>query len=87
MIRVQVYLDEADDRWLEEQAAAHGTTKAAMMREGVRALRSREVPLEDDPLLRLIGHIQGDDEGPNDGSVQHDKYLADWELERNRHNA
>lgn len=84
MIRVQVYLDEADDRWLEEQAAAHSTTKAALVREGIRALRSNEVPLEDEPLLKLIGHIQGDDEAPNDVSVRHDQYLAGWELERNR---
>lgn len=83
MIRVQVYLDEEQDRWLEERARALGTSKAALVREGIRALRAQEVPLDEEPLLKLIGDID-DPSGPIDGSINHDKYLVEWEMERNR---
>lgn len=83
MIRVQIYLDEADDRWLEEQATALGTSKAALVRQGVRSLRTKDGSPADEPLLRLIGHIR-DEEGRDDLSAEHDRYLVDWELGRNR---
>lgn len=81
MIRVQVYLNREDDQWLEERARALGTSKAALVREGVRALRCQEASSEEEHLLKLIGMIEGDDEGANDLSVNHDRYLVEWELE------
>jgi len=75
LIRVQVYLDEQDDRWLEERAATTGTSKAALIRAGINALREREIPPEDDPLLDLIGHIADDPSGPHDVAEHHDRYL------------
>ena len=83
MVRVQIYLDEDDDRWLEERARLEGTTKAALVREGVRALRAQETPLDQEPLLQLIGHID-DDSGPTDVSEHHDRYLTQWRLDRMR---
>lgn len=68
-------MTKGDDRWLEEQAATHGTTKAALVRQGVQALRDREVPLEEEPLLKLIGDID-DPDAPPDLSSSHDRYLA-----------
>ena len=82
MIRVQIYLDEDDDRWLEEQARASGTTKSAMIRDGIKKLRVEEVPLEEDPLMELIGLAGYDPDGVVDGSVNHDKYIYDAEYER-----
>ena len=83
MIRVQVYLDEPDDRWLEDEARVLGTTKAALVREGVRLLRQHSVPPEDEPLLELIGMITDPDpDGATDVAENHDKYLIEAEFER-----
>lgn len=85
MIRVQIYLDEQDDQWLEERASAQGTTKSALMREGLRMLQAQRVPLEEEPLLQLVGLIKDPDpEGATDVSERHDWYLTQWELQRNR---
>jgi Ribbon-helix-helix protein, copG family len=83
MIRVQIYLDEEDDRWLEEQARMSGTTKSAMIRDGIRALRAEDVPPDQDPLMELIGLAGFDADGVTDGSVNHDRYLMQREFERN----
>ena len=84
MIRVQTYLDEDDDLWLEERAHALGTSKAALIREGIHMLRTDETPPERDPLMDLVGHIKGSGEGPDDTGLHHDWYLTQWELDGNR---
>jgi hypothetical protein len=84
MIRVQVYLSEEDDRWLEDRAGTLGTTKAALVREAIRGLRDQEVPPDQDPLLELIGMADYDPQGPTDVSERHDRYLTQWEFDRNR---
>jgi hypothetical protein len=83
MIRVQIYLNEDDDRWLEERARSTGTTKSAMIRDGIRILRTQEVPLQEEPLMELIGLAGYDPHGIADASVNHDKYLMEWEYRRN----
>lgn len=84
MIRVQVYLGEDEERWLEEQAAVRSTTKSALIREGIHALQSAGPFSDEAHMLKLVGHIKGDDSGPNDFSIDHDKYLVEWEFQRTR---
>ncbi len=82
MIRVQVYLNDDEDSWLEERARQLGTTKSALIREGIRMLQDRRVPPDQDPLLELIAMADYDPTGPTDVSERHDWYLAEAELER-----
>jgi len=82
MIRVQVYLEPDDDEWLEQRSNMDGTTKSALIREGIRALRAQDVPLDQEPLLELIGMLGPDIEGKTDVAENHDKYIFEAELER-----
>ena len=82
MIRVQVYLNDDEDIWLEERARQLGTTKSALIREGIRMLQARHVPPDQDPLLELIAMADYDPTGPTDVSERHDWYLAEAEFER-----
>lgn len=54
MIRVQIYLKPDDDQWLEEEAARRGTTKSALIREGIALLR-QQAAADDAHMLKLIG--------------------------------
>jgi len=82
MIRVQVHLNEDEDSWLEERARQQGTTKSALIREGIEILKVQDAS-ETEHLLKLIGMADYDPDGPTDGSVNHDRYLTQWEDERN----
>ena len=83
MIRVQIYLDEKDDRWLEEQSSLRRTSKAALVREGVRLLRGED-ERDREQLLQLIGLAGAPDpEGATDVSERHDWYLTEWEYRQN----
>ena len=83
MIRVQIYVDDDEDRWLEERARQRGTTKSALIREGIETLRERDAK-DIEHMLSLIGMIKDPDpEGATDVSERHDWYLTEWEQNRN----
>ena len=63
MKRLQIMIEEDLDAALERQAAAEGVSKAAIIRRIVRAELPTTVPLEADPLSRMIG---ADDFEPGD---------------------
>lgn len=81
MTRVQVHLQEEEDRWLEERASARGTTKSALIREGLRLLQEQDRS-DMEHMLKLIGLAGPDPEGATDVAENHDKYLIDAEFER-----
>jgi hypothetical protein len=51
--RTQLYLDEAQHRWLRQRAAKSGSI-AAVVRELIDAERARRPDLVADPLLRYL---------------------------------
>ncbi len=55
MKRLQIMIEEDLDRDLEHQARREGSSKAAIIRELVRAHVEPLPPLEDDPITKLIG--------------------------------
>ena len=63
MKRLQIMIEEDLDAALERQAASEGVSKAAIIRRIVRAELPTSVPLEADPLSRMIG---ADDFDPGD---------------------
>jgi hypothetical protein len=82
MTRVQVHISDDEDRWLEERARQKGTTKSALIREGIEALREQDAA-DIEHMLSIIAMADYDPDGPGDGSVKHDHYLMQWEDERN----
>lgn len=81
VIRVQIYLDEGADRWLEERASVQGTTKSALIRESIQLLQA-QWRSDEEHMLKLIGLAGPDPEGATDVAEHHDKYLIEAELER-----
>ena len=79
--RVQILLTEEQDLRLEALARRLGTSKAALVREGVEAVLSRREAKNSNPLLDLIG--QAGRVGRKDISRRHDTYLAGAERRRN----
>ena len=55
MKRLQIMIEEDLDAALERQAAAEGVSKAAIIRRIVRAELPTTVPLDADPLSRMVG--------------------------------
>jgi hypothetical protein len=51
--RTQLYLDEAQYRWLRQRAGASGSI-AAVVRELIDAERARKLDAAADPLLRYL---------------------------------
>ena len=80
MTRVQILLTEKQDRRLEALARRLGTSKAALVREGVDVLNRREAR-SGNPLLGLIG--QAGPAGRKEISRHHDAYLLGAERRRN----
>lgn len=80
--RVQLRVDEEDDRWLEELARKLQVSKAVLIREALRLYEIRQTPVEEDPLWQLVGFID-DPDGPTDMAERHDLYLMEWEYRRN----
>ncbi len=81
MTRVQILLTEEQDLRLEALARRLGTSKAALVREGVEAVLSRRDAKNENPLLDLIG--QAGRVGRKDISRRHDAYLLGAERRRN----
>jgi hypothetical protein len=70
---IQVYVrpDQLDP--LRYLAARRDVSISHLVREGIDHVLA-SVPAEEDPLLDIIGMIEG---GPSDLSVRHDDYLAE----------
>ena len=77
--RIRSVLEErcivADEERITIAAAAArlGLSESDVIRRALEALEREE--LEDDPIYGLVGII--DDDGPTDGSVNHDEYIYD----------
>lgn len=74
MTRVQILLPEDQDRRLELLSAKRRESKASLVRKALRLLFQAEAA-EPDPILELIG--QAGRAGRRDGSVRHDRILAE----------
>lgn len=63
MKRTQIYLEEDLDRELRDVASSEGRSAAALIREAVRVyLSSRQPSRGDDPILKMIGALEGGSE-------------------------
>ena len=82
MTRVQILLTEEQDRRLERLAERLGTSKAALVREGVDSVLGRKEAESEEALLELVG--QAGRAGKKDISVRHDAYLIRAERRRAR---
>lgn len=87
MVRTQVYLPRDIYEQLKQRANEEGITMAHQIREAllqyvVDQPEGDDAPVlsPDDPVWSLIGMCKG---GPEDGSINHDKYIyaRDWERE------
>jgi hypothetical protein len=82
-INVELRPDQEDR--LRAIAQSRNMSVADLIREGVDRLLAEvdveRVPLEDDPILQIIGLVEG---GPSDMAERHDDYLAET-LREDRH--
>jgi hypothetical protein len=77
MIRTQIELDEEEWKALRQCSTETGRSVADLVREGIRLyLSSRKHPREEQ-VRRAIAAIGKYRSGLKDGSVNHDRYLAD----------
>lgn len=72
--RTQLYLDEAQHRWLRQRAGRSGSI-AAVVRELIDAERARRPDLAADPLLRYLV-----DESPGRGKAETSVSTLDRDL-------
>jgi hypothetical protein len=72
---VQVYLDEKRTAMLARLARTLGTSQSDVLRQGIDLLAEKVLPLEDEPLLGLIGLAGTDTDSPGDLAARHDDYL------------
>ena len=72
--RIQIYLDEDQDRLLERLARLRRTSKSKLIRESIERYLNELVPLEEDPALGIVG-LAGT-AGKKDLSERHDTYLV-----------
>ena len=75
---LQIYLDTDEDETLRYLARKRGKSMGALIRESVARYLAAEIPVEEDPALGIIGLGRS---GITDLSENHDKYLAEMELE------
>ena len=78
---VQVYLDEKRAATLVRLAQTLDISQSDVLRQGIDLLAQEVLPLEDDPLLRLIGMAGTDVDSPGDLAARHDDYLIQWQEE------
>jgi len=74
-------LNDQEAQWLKRAAEVTGRTKSDLMREAVRKLAIEKIPVEEDPLWQLIGLGGEDSSSPGDLSINHDKYLVQFQME------
>ena len=80
---IQVYLDSAQRRRLDQLAGELGLTKSDVLRRGLEALEQQMSDPAEHPALRIIGIASGKaTHHPGfDVAREHDRYLADSEEE------
>jgi len=59
MKRLQIMIEEELDYALERKAREEGTSKAALIRQYVGERLRPLPPLEEDPLWKLVGIVEG----------------------------
>jgi len=69
---LQIYLRPDQDKALRQLAAKEHTSLAELVRRGIDRLLA-EMPVEDDPAMRIIGLGRS---GKKDLSTAHDRYLV-----------
>lgn len=72
--KVQIYLDEEQDRRLRLLARVRGVSKSQLIREGIERYLEELLPPDRDPALGIIG-LAGKI-GRKDLSERHDEHLA-----------
>lgn len=87
MVRTQVYLPRDIYEQIKRRAEEEGMTMAHQIREALTEYvvetdkeEKGRILTKDDPIWNIIGMVEG---GPEDGSVNHDKYIytRDWDVE------
>ena len=78
MVRIQLHLTESQARSLRRLAEARGSTRAALIREGIDRLLGQEEPDDAKGLLGLIA--QAGHGGDPNASEDHDRLLAESEI-------
>jgi hypothetical protein len=85
MVRTQIYLPPDIYEALKKRAEEDGISMGRQIREAVTEYlaardEDEQIPIltADDPIWNIIGMFEG---GPEDGSVNHDKYIytRDWD--------
>lgn len=91
---LQVYLDGAQRRRLEQMAGQLGLSKSDVVRRGLEALERQLTDPADHPALRIIGIAAAETttDAGYDVALEHDRYLAEserksWKLARKRKRA
>lgn len=77
--RIQVYLDEEQDRLLEHLARARRVSKSQLIRESIARYLEELIPPEEDPALGIVG-LAGR-VGKEDLAERHDDYLVAFHSE------
>jgi len=75
----QIYLPEDLAAALDRIAKERGTSRAEVIRQAARLMVERRPLYDDDPILGIVGMVDG---GPEGASDEHDRYLAEGELRR-----
>ena len=78
---VQVYLDNKRVVTLARLAQTLALSQADVLRRGLDLLAEKVLPVEDDPLLQLIGLAGTHTDSPGDLAARHDEYLSQWQEE------
>ena len=85
MVRTQIYLPPDIHEALKKRAEEDGISMGRQIREAVTEYvtardEDEQIPIltADDPIWNIVGMFEG---GPEDGSVNHDKYIytRDWD--------
>jgi hypothetical protein len=91
--RVQMLIDEDQERWLNEEAARLGVSKSEVVRRCLPAATPPEDgpaeddgtwPPPDDPFVKFLEWVDQQDfpPGPTDVAEHHDTYLYGGEMQR-----
>ena len=74
MVRTQIYLDETQHKELKLRAEQKGTSLSELIREIIDINLSEKKDLQNDPLLQMIGQIDGGKQDSKDiNRVVYDK--------------
>lgn len=81
MDRIQFYLEPELNAALDQLAEKLGTSKAELIRRGVRKIVGEQAAAVRDPALDLVGLLGGEGKAVTDWATRHDEliYRRDWE--------